>query len=109
MEFYEQKRTGAKRDKTALMDSQRKDIYAAEKEAEDLEQLEAILLQQLQETQKRETHCFGELKTALIDASVPKKLRASAAADIQPLKSPYGGTNTEPKPLTGGSKAARRT
>ena len=103
MEFYEAKRKGAQRDKGSLMETQRQDIYAAEKEAEELEQMEAILLQQLQETQKRETNAFGELKTALIDASVPKRLRASVAGG-DAMKSPYDSA----KPTTGTS-GSRRT
>ena len=38
------------RDSTALLDGQRKEIYQAEKEAEELEQMEAQLLQALQKT-----------------------------------------------------------
>jgi cell division septum initiation protein DivIVA len=74
-EFLDQKRKNAKREVTNMMDMQRNDIQNYEKEAEDLEKLEAELLQRLQETQKREKDVFGKLETAMIDASIPKKQR----------------------------------
>lgn len=49
-EFLEQKRKNAKREVTNMMDMQRNDIQNYEKEAEELERLEAELLQRLQET-----------------------------------------------------------
>ena len=49
-EFYRAKREGAGRDKDSMMNSQRNDIYSYEKEAEELEILEAELLHELQET-----------------------------------------------------------
>ena len=49
-EFLEQKRKNAKREVSNMMDMQRNDIQNFEKEAEDLEKLEAELLQRLQET-----------------------------------------------------------
>lgn len=74
-EFLDQKRKNAKREVNNMMDMQRNDIQNYEKEAEDLEKLEAELLQRLQETQKREKDVFGKLETAMIDASIPKKQR----------------------------------
>ena len=65
------------RDKDGLMGTHRQEIYNYEREAEELELLEAELLHELQETQQRETTVFGELKNALIDSSIPKKMRAS--------------------------------
>ena len=40
--------------------------------------MEADLLKKLQETQMLERTAFNKLETAMIDASVPKKMRISA-------------------------------
>ena len=50
MEFMENKRLKAMRNDTGRVDGQRMEIYEAEQEAEELEAMEARLLQQLQET-----------------------------------------------------------
>ena len=76
----------ALREKDYQLESQRKDIYSLEKEAEELEKLEADLLKQLQLTQQRETDAFGQLKTALIDSSLPKAVRLGSIADAKWLK-----------------------
>jgi len=52
---------------------QRNDIQNYEREAEELERMEAELLQKLQETQLKEKDAFGKLEVAMIDASIPKK------------------------------------
>jgi len=67
----------ALREKDGLKNTQRKEIYTYEQEAEDLEKLEAELLKQLEVTQERETQVFGELKDALLDSSLPLKSRVS--------------------------------
>ena len=76
----------ALREKDYQLESQRKDIYSLEKEAEELEKLEADLLKQLQLTQQRETDAFGQLKTALIDSSLPKAVRLGSIGDAKWLK-----------------------
>lgn len=50
-------------------------IFAFEKEARDLERMEAELLKKLQETQNNERLAFQKLETAMIDASMPIKKR----------------------------------
>ena len=46
-----------------------------ETEAQQLERMEAELLQKLQETQKAERDAFGRLESAMVDASIPKHMR----------------------------------
>jgi hypothetical protein len=71
--FYEQKRVNAKREADTIVAMQRNDIQNYEREAEELERMEAELLQKLQETQLKEKDAFGKLEVAMIDASIPKK------------------------------------
>ncbi len=47
-------------------------------EAQQLEQMEAELLRKLQETQQIERDAFQNLESAMIDASMPKKMRVTA-------------------------------
>ena len=53
------------------------EIEEYEKEAQELERMEAELLRKLQETQQNERAAFGRLESAMVDASVPKKMRKS--------------------------------
>lgn len=76
-EFLAEKRMMALREKTNLKNAHREEIYNYEHEAEELEKLEADLLKQLELTQERERHVFGELKSALMDSSMPMKSRVS--------------------------------
>ena len=55
------------------MDTERSTIQEFEKEAEQLEALEADLLSRLQETQKKERDAFGKLENIMIDTSIPKR------------------------------------
>lgn len=75
MEFLNEKRLMAIREKEKLRNLHRDEIYTFEHEAEELEKLEAELLKQLEVTQERERHVFGELKLALMDSSQPMKSR----------------------------------
>ena len=50
-------------------------ISSYETEAQQLERMEAELLQKLQETQKAERDAFGRLESAMVDASIPKHMR----------------------------------
>lgn len=77
-----QKRMNAKREMGTLMDTQRCEIQNYEKEAEDLEKMEAELLHKLQETQKREKDVFGKLESAMIDASIPTKQRVGKVVQM---------------------------
>lgn len=52
-----------------------KEISSYEKEAQDLERMEADLLRKLQETQQNEKAAFSRLENAMVDASIPKKMR----------------------------------
>ena len=81
-DFYEQKRNKAKREVDNIMDTERSTIQGYEKEAEDLEQLEADLLQRLQETQKKERAAFDKLEDIMIDTSIPKRQRVRANGSI---------------------------
>ena len=55
------------------------EIHNFEKEAQELERMEAELLRKLQETQKNEREAFGRLENAMVDASVPKYMRVGAS------------------------------
>lgn len=81
-DFYENKRNKAKREVDHIMDTERSTIQGYEKEAEELEALEAELLQRLQETQKRERDAFGKLENVMIDTSIPKRQRVRANGSI---------------------------
>lgn len=50
-------------------------ILAYEKEARDLERMEAELLKKLQETQNNERAAFQKLESAMVDASLPTRKR----------------------------------
>mgnify|MGYP000745727658 CR=1 FL=1 len=65
------------REKEKLRNIHRDEIYTYEQEAEELEKMEAELLKQLEVTQERERNVFGELKSALMDSSLPMKTRVS--------------------------------
>ena len=52
-----------------------KEITAYEREAQELERMEAELLRKLQETQQNERAAFGKLESAMVYASIPKKMR----------------------------------
>ena len=61
------------------------EISDYEREAQELERMEAELLRKLQETQQNERAAFGRLESAMVEASVPKKMRKSGAvSDSQP-------------------------
>lgn len=72
-DFLETKRLKAKRETGDIMETERNSIQCYEKEAEELEALEADLLARLQETQKKERDAFGKLENIMIDTSIPKK------------------------------------
>lgn len=77
MEYLNEKRILALREKANMKNIHREEIYSYEQEAEELEKLEADLLKQLEITQERERNVFGELKVALMDSSLPMKSRVS--------------------------------
>jgi hypothetical protein len=56
-------------------DKMQKEITAYEREAQELERMEADLLRKLQETQQNERAAFGKLESAMVYASIPKKMR----------------------------------
>ncbi len=69
---------GARKEVKVKMNQERNHIKNYEMEAQQLEQLEAELLRKLQETQQLERQAFTQLESAMIDASVPKKMRVGA-------------------------------
>ena len=54
---------------------ERDEIENYEREAQELELIEAQLLQQLQETQQKEKEAYGKLESVMVDTSVPLKHR----------------------------------
>lgn len=74
-EFYNQKFERAREETKKKIESERHTIKNYETEAQELERLEADLLRKLQETQLVEKQAFSQLETAMIDASIPKKMR----------------------------------
>ena len=57
------------------MDEERNQIKDYELEAQQLERLEADLLRRLQDTQVQEREAFNKLESAMLDASLPTKVR----------------------------------
>jgi len=52
-------------------------------EAQELERMEAELLRKLQETQQRERDAFNQLEQAMINSSLPKKMRVGPEGQSQ--------------------------
>lgn len=77
-EFMMKKIQEARQDAELKMAQERKQIDDYELEAQQLEMMEAELLQKLQNTQQVERNAFGKLESAMIDASMPKKMRVVA-------------------------------
>ena len=68
------------------------EIGEYEKEAQELERMEAELLQKLQQTQQNEKAAFSRLESAMVDASIPKKMRKMAGASATESNMSLGGT-----------------
>jgi len=73
----EEKRLHVMKEKPNMSNQYREEIYVYEHEAENLEKEEADLLRQLEMTQERERSVFLELKSALMESSLPMKTRVS--------------------------------
>jgi len=67
----------ARREQETKMSDEKKKVKDYEMEAQQLEMMEAELLRKLQETQAKERQAFTQLESAMIDASLPKKMRAT--------------------------------
>lgn len=74
----EMARTDIKEEGTMLQ----KQIVNYEKEARELERMEAELLRKLQETQNSEREAFSKLESAMIDASMPKRNRLNETSRV---------------------------
>ena len=57
-------------------------IGSYEREARELERMEAELLRKLQETQKSEREAFSKLESAMVEASQPKRNRLNETSRI---------------------------
>lgn len=71
-EFIKYRNQAARADVDEKGQDLQKEIQNYEKEAKELEMLEAQLLLKLQETQQNERTAFQKLESAMIDASMPK-------------------------------------
>lgn len=79
-EFIRKKVTNARANQEQDQKKMQDEISTFEREAQELEQLEADLLRKLQDTQKNEREAFGRLEHAMVDASVPKHMRINGGA-----------------------------
>lgn len=85
----EMARTDIKEEGTMLQ----KQIVNYEKEARELERMEAELLRKLQETQNSEREAFSKLESAMIDASMPKRNRLNETSRVSIQGAVDGGAS----------------
>lgn len=79
-EFIRNKVANARSGVTDQQQIMQSEIADFEKEAAELERMEAELLRKLQETQQNERAAFNRLENAMVDASIPKKMRRAGNA-----------------------------
>lgn len=79
-DFHRNKVVIARAQVNEQQDKIHREISDYEKEAQELERMEAELLRKLQETQQNERAAFGRLESAMVDASIPKKMRKNGGA-----------------------------